>query len=189
MKQTLQACVLLASVVIASATARAEEPFTKDRMSVGVTAGFGFAVQGDSLGNPYNVSLGAGAGYTLGGLHLGAMADYFMGDVEYAASEAQETVKVAYDWSHIALDLGYDIAANHIVLRPGLAAGLGMVGVCRNDDCDATSYLLLAPALTTLAPLGDHAFFSFVLRYYFVPGGKSDPYDGVMFGTGLGFAF
>lgn len=190
MKRTLQGCVLLASLVaLGTPAARADEAFTKDRMTLNVTAGFGFATQGDALGNPYNVSLGAGAGYTLGGLYLGAMADYFIGDTTYEADAESNTVRVDYDWSHMAFELGVDVAARSLVLRPSIGVGVGIAGLCRDDACDSESYPLFAPGLSGLAPLGSHSFFTFSVRYLVVPGRDNvDPYDGLMFGVGLGAA-
>lgn len=165
-----------------------ESAFTQGRVSMQVTAGFGFAAQGDSLRNPYNVSLGAQAGYTMGpGLYLGAMADYFAGDSEIVAgARFDEQLELSYDWSHMALDVGYDVRANQLVVRPTVAVGAAILGSCLANVCESDTYLMVAPGVTALGQLGKRSFFSFTLRYFLIPGGKRDPEDGAMFGVGFG---
>jgi hypothetical protein len=185
---------LMATVIAVACFATpvfAQDAFTRGRTSLELTMGFGFAVQGDARTNPYNVSLGATAGYTLtNGLYLGAMANYFTGDSEVVAgSTFSQQLELTTDWSHMALDVGYDLAANEIVLRPTVAVGAAILGSCFDSECESDTYLLIAPGLSAIGPLGKHSFFSFTLRYSLVPGSKKhDPADGVSFGVGFGAA-
>jgi hypothetical protein len=116
------------------------------------------------------------------------MADYFLGDEQSVTGTMREAIKLSYDWSHVALEVGYDIGANQIVLRPTISVGTAIQGTCLGDACESNVYLAVIPGVTALAPLGRHSFFSFALRYYLVPGGDVDPADGFMFGVGLGAA-
>lgn len=169
----------------------AQDAFTGGHASVQLTAGYGFPVQalGDLIGNPYDVSLGAQAGYTLNnGLYFGAMADYFAGDSQtVAGTRFDEQLELTYDWSHTGIDVGYDLRANQLVIRPAVSVGVAILGSCLEDVCESDGYLMVAPAISALGPLSDHAFFSFTVRYYLVPGSDSDPIDGVSFGVGAGF--
>jgi len=185
---TLPLAVALSCIVYTPASA--QEAFTGGRASMQLTAGFGFGLQsqGALVGNQYDVSVGAQAGYTLGnGLYLGAMADYFAGDSQtQAGTRFDEKLELTYDRSHMAVDVGYDLRANEIVIRPTVSTGVAILGSCLQDVCESDPYLFVAPAVSALGPLGNHAFFSFTLRYYFVPGGDRDPQDGASFGVGFG---
>lgn len=175
---------LLSLWVPAAASADA---FTSGRVSAGIVAGYGIAAQGDNLRNEYNASIGAQTGYTFGfGLYLGAIADYFIGDGETIAGTSLESIELTYDWSHLALEAGYDLPVNKIVLRPSVGFGAALLGTCFDDACQSNTFALIAPAITAVAPLGLHSYFSFTLRYFLVPGGDTDPHDGFMFGAGLG---
>lgn len=182
--------VLLLAVVWSAGQAQAQQAFTRGRFSLHADVGYGFAVEGDSLRSPYDALIAAHGGYTFDmGLHLGAMADYFIGDTQYVAGTNRDSLEWNYDWSHMAAEVGYDFALNKLVLRPTLAAGAAVRGSCLDNVCYSDAFLLVAPSITALAPLGEHSFFTFAVRYFLVPGGDSDPFDGVAFAAGLGAAF
>lgn len=185
---TVAAFVIAAATVLSVSPTQAQEAFTRGKVSASVIAGFGAATQGDSDRNPYASTLGASAGYSLGfGLYLGAMADYFVGDSEYVFGSGAQVTKLTYDWSHMAAEVGFDLPAAKLVVRPSLAVGAAIYGACFGDACESDTFLLLSPAVVVHAPLGEHSFFSFTLRYMHVPESDDmDPRDGAMFGLGLG---
>lgn len=185
---TLVALLIAGATVLSVSPTRAQEEFTHGKVSASVTAGFGAATQGDSDRNPYGSTLGASAGYTLGfGLYLGAMADYFVGDTEYQFGSGSQVLELTYDWSHMAAEVGFDLPAAKLVVRPSLAVGAAIYGSCFGGACESNTYLLWSPAVVVLAPLGEHSFFSFTLRYLHVPASDGlDVHDGAMFGLGLG---
>lgn len=197
MMHTTRVVVVALAVMFAAptlcASAHAQEAptaFTAGRMSASFMAGYGFAVQGDSLRNPYDISLGAAAGFTLNnGVYFGAFADYFLGDTDYVSGTNNESLKLTFDWSHMAAEAGYDIAANAIVLRPSLGVGVAIASACLDGACESESHFVVAPAVSVLAPLGEHSFLTVGMRYFFVPKSDGvDPFDGLMFGVGLGAA-
>jgi len=185
---TVAAFLIAAATVLSVSSTRAQEAFTRGKVSASVIAGYGAATQGDSDRNPYASTLGASAGYSLGfGLYLGAMADYFVGDSEYLFGSGSQVTRLSYDWSHMAAEIGFDLPAAKLVVRPSLGVGAAIYGACFGDACDSDTFLLLAPAVVVHAPLGERSFFSFTLRYLHVPGSDDvDPHDGAMFGLGLG---
>jgi hypothetical protein len=62
-------------------------------------------------------------------------------------------------------EIGYELPAGPLVLRPYLGAGLGTARGCINDICDTESRAYLAPAAALLYPLSDQVFAGGDARY------------------------
>jgi hypothetical protein len=114
--------------LISATTAKAETPFTADKIQVGGGLNYGIFM-GDDEGdppNPYNLGLGLDLGYTLGpGVYLGGEFNYFFG-----SSEETLGIEVSSNIMQYGVVVGYDLGLTpELVLRPQVGIGMGSATV------------------------------------------------------------
>lgn len=130
----LLASPLVALTFLAPQRAEAAEPFTKEKVQLGVELGYGILLN-DGL-NGYGFQLGARGGYTLPmNLYLGARFDYFFGEKEEGGFFGSYK---ANNWG-VVPEVGYDVGLTDIiVLRPKLGFGIMRARGCIGDLCTNT---------------------------------------------------
>jgi hypothetical protein len=158
----------------------------------GVIGGYGVATS-DVSHDPYRFTIGAQAGITLPifPLYLGARIMWFTGELENAQLESSmntTALSLSLNYLMYGIDVGFDIEAGPIVLRPLLSAGRATLsGKLISDngvyDRNVDNAIFIAPGLALLVNVCC-LYVSGELRYSFLT--ESDNPDGVVLLFGFG---
>lgn len=130
----------------------------------------GYALDFETLPyHPYGFAVGVRGGYTLDvGVYLGVKLIYYGGGMENTVHQNAITADV---------EIGYDIDADVIVVRPSIDLGLE----ARKE------FFHFAPGASIIVPFKDSYFVGFDTRYLLVF--DSDPIQGISFIGSLGVRY
>ncbi len=136
-----------------------------NKVSAGLLIGYGISFED---ANPWGFGLGLRAGYNFGGFHLGGRFAYQFGG-DYESPRADNTgsgYRVTETWSlwEVGPEVGYDIFAGDVDIRPYIGVGLAIV----SRDVEATfadpassetaGHPFLAPGVSLLFSPSDSFF-------------------------------
>ena len=141
------------------------------KVSLGVLAGFG--LHGDP--NFYGLGFGARVGVNLSGpLYVGGTFVYHLGKEVSTGASILGDVSVKVGIQYYGAEVGYDLAAGPVVIRP--YAGIGMASVhadvCIGGTCASgasDSKLYVAPGAVLIVPVGN-LYVGADVRYVYVTG-------------------
>lgn len=157
--------VVVLGLTCAPAFAQAKEPASDTGQSPPRAEQHTLPTQGLSLaglvGNGFedgvNVGFGARVGYGFDRVYVGGTLVYHLGETRKANTlGGSEDVSVNV-W-YFGGELGYDLAAGPLIVRPYGGVGMGTARGCLGGTCDTESRAYLAPGVTALYPLSDRLF-------------------------------
>ena len=136
-----------------------------NKFSAGVLIGYGISFED---ANPWGFGLGARAGYNIGGFHIGGrLAFQFGGDFESPrADNTGGGYFITESWSlwEIGPEVGYDIFAGDVDIRPYIGLGLAIVSRDEEDlpfnpgSSESDGHPFLAPGVSLLYSVSDSFF-------------------------------
>jgi hypothetical protein len=155
----------LLAIALAPSLARAEDPppdtsstapheghasLPTDGLSLAGLAGNGFE-------DGVNVGFGARLGYGFNRLYLGGTFVYHLGESRDANVLGQSEDVSVNIW-YFGGEVGYDVAAGPLLVRPYAGLGMGTARGCFGSACDTESRAYIAPGVAALFPLSDRLF-------------------------------
>ena len=117
------------------------------------THGSAALLLGNGFEDGVNLGIGARAGAHLDALYLGGTFVYHFGESRsstFLGQRLEASVNVYY----FGGEVGYELPAGPVVLRPYAGLGLGTARGCLGDSCDTESRVYVAPGLVLLYPVG-----------------------------------
>ena len=112
---------------------------------------------GNGFEDGVNVGFGARAGYGFDRVYVGGTLVYHLGETRKANTlGGSEDVSVNV-W-YFGGEVGYDLAAGPLRVRPYGGVGMGTARGCLGSSCDTESRAYIAPGIVGLYPLSDRLF-------------------------------
>lgn len=126
-----------------------EPPASDDDVRRGVSAA---GLVGNGFEDGVQLGVGARLGYNLDRVYIGGTFVYHFGESrEASAFGVREDVSV--NVYYFGAELGYDLSAGPLTLRPYAGFGNGTARGCIGDVCDTDSRAYIAPGAALLYPL------------------------------------
>lgn len=129
--------------------------------SAGLLLGYGFKTdrQTGGLGaDPYGFMAGLRGGYTLDfGLYLGLYFKYFLGSSSRGGSGriAMEVRETSVSYMQFGAEVGYDVYAGPIILRPSLELGAAIAFSDATGVTRSTGDVVFGPGVSVLYPINE----------------------------------
>jgi opacity protein-like surface antigen len=124
---------------------------TAKPISLGLFAGYGISLEDGQ--NPWGVGLGLRGGYNLDQIYLGARFIYYLGE-----STSTPLGDASVNLWELGLEVGYDLPAGGLTIRPALGLGLDNVSVDAGFGSASKAYFYLAPGASALFDISDNMF-------------------------------
>ena len=124
---------------------------TAKPISLGLFAGYGISLEDGQ--NPWGLGLGLRGGYNLDQIYLGARFIYYLGE-----STSTPVGDASFNLWELGLEIGYDVPAGGLTIRPALGLGLDDVTVDAGFGSRSKAYFYLAPGASALFDISDNMF-------------------------------
>jgi hypothetical protein len=130
-------------------------------ISVGLLLGYGVSLEDGP--NPWGLGFGLRGGYNIDAIFVGARFVYYLGEsIESPAGDSTLNI-----WE-LGLELGYDIDAGGVTIRPALGLGLASLNVDTPLGSGSESEFFIAPGASVLYDVTDSIFLGLDLRFQLI---------------------
>ena len=148
-------------------TVGSEEPAPASDGGKPISAGLllGYGVSLEDGGNPWGLGFGVRGGYNIDAIFLGARFVYYLGESEDLGPLGGE---VSVNVWELGLEVGYDIDAGGVVIRPALGFGLASLSVSAGNLDSSSSEFFIAPGASVLYNVTDSVFVGLDIRFQLV---------------------
>lgn len=166
----MNSCIRMTALAVAlagNAAAAEPPPDVPSDAESPATAASGLSAAG-LVGNGFedgvNFGVGARLGTALQRVYLGGTFVYHFGE-ERTATMLGHQADVSVNIYYFGGEVGYDLFAGPLIVRPYAGLGLGTARGCIEDTCDTESRAYLAPGAAALYPLSERVFAGGDARY------------------------